>query len=164
LQQVSLQVQILNSLPRLCDAAVLRLTRSCFWLSLVAGACDSLTMVLNGFLLVVLTKSLGLLATFQAIAFGCSTAAVLWNCQVLCSRAAELRLNKAVLLLAGLPFYQAAKAGVLLAPLPTGEERWCCLCMSCLPMLPAQVPRAVQLTLVSSMTAHICFVVFPLPS
>jgi hypothetical protein len=84
--------------------------------------CDSLTMVLTGFLLVVVSKSLGLLAIFQAIAFGCSVAAVLWNWQVLCSRAAELRLNKAVLLLAGLPFYQAAKALVLLAPLPTGGD------------------------------------------
>jgi hypothetical protein len=87
-------------------------------------------MVLTGFLLVVVTKSLGLLATFQAIAFGCSAAAVLWNWQVLCSRAAELRLNKAVLLLAGLPFYQAAKALVLLAHLPTGGESFfrSCLC------------------------------------
>ena len=94
---------------------------SCFWLSLVAGACDSLTLLLTGFLLVNLSKSLlGLLAVFQAIMFGCSAAAVLWNWQALRSRTAELHLNAAVMLLAGMPFYQAAKAGVLLAQLPTG--------------------------------------------
>ena len=76
--------------------------------------------MLTGFLLVNLSKSLGLLAVFQAIMFGCSAAAVLWNWQALRSRTAELHLNAAVMVLAGMPFYQAAKAGVLLAQLPTG--------------------------------------------
>lgn len=97
------------------------LSCSCFWLSLVAGACDSLSMLLTGFLVVNLTRDLGLLAVFQAIAFGCSAAAVLWNWQALSSRLAELHLNKAVLLLASLPFYQAAKAGLLIVGLPVGE-------------------------------------------
>jgi len=112
-----------SSLPALpCHPALLAVVLvSCFWLSLLAGACDSLSLMLTGFLVVNLFKSLATLAVFQAITFGCSAAAVLWNWQALHSRLAELHLNGAVLLLAGLPFYQLAKAGVLLAPLPTGE-------------------------------------------
>ncbi|WIA20821.1 hypothetical protein OEZ85_005176 [Tetradesmus obliquus] len=93
---------------------------SCFWLSLAAGTCDTLALLLTGFLVVAITDSLAVLASFQATAFGCSAAAVLWNWRALSSRAAELHLNGAMLLLAGLPLYQALKAAVLLARLPTG--------------------------------------------
>ncbi|KAF6252281.1 hypothetical protein COO60DRAFT_1644178 [Scenedesmus sp. NREL 46B-D3] len=92
----------------------------CFWLSLAAGACDTLALLLTGFLVVAVTDSLAVLAAFQAIAFGCSAAAVLWNWRALSSRIAELHLNGAMLLLAGLPLYQAIKAAVLLSRLPTG--------------------------------------------
>jgi hypothetical protein len=93
---------------------------SCFWLSLAAGTCDTLALLLTGFLVVAVTNSLAVLAAFQAIVFGCSTAAVLWNWRALSSRAAELHLNGAMLLLAGLPMYQAIKAAVLMARLPIG--------------------------------------------
>ncbi|WIA41112.1 hypothetical protein OEZ86_004740 [Tetradesmus obliquus] len=91
---------------------------SCFWLSLAAGTCDTLALLLTGFLVVAITDSLAVLASFQAIAFGCSAAAVPWNWRALSSRGAELHLNGAMLLLAGLPLYQALKAAVLLARLP----------------------------------------------
>eukprot|EP00882_Tetradesmus_deserticola_P018842 GHRQ01020237.1.p1 GENE.GHRQ01020237.1~~GHRQ01020237.1.p1 ORF type:complete len:597 (+),score=276.17 GHRQ01020237.1:265-1791(+) len=98
----------------------------CFWLSLAAGACDTAVLLLTGFLVVAVTDSLAVLAAFQAIAFGCSAAAVLWNWRALSSRVAELHLNRAMLLLAGLPLYQAIKAAVLLARLPTGVTLGVC--------------------------------------
>lgn len=88
---------------------------SCFWLSLAASTCDSLAMVLTGFLIITVTNNLAIFAAFQAIAFGSCAAAVLWNYRLLCSRAAELRLNAALLGLAGAPFYEFLKAIVLMA-------------------------------------------------
>jgi hypothetical protein len=91
---------------------------SCFWLSLAAGTCDTLALLLTGFMVVAVTSSLAVMAAFRAIAFSCSAAAVLWNWRALSSRVAELHLNGAMLLLAGLPLYQALKAALLLARLP----------------------------------------------
>lgn len=55
---------------------------------LAAGTCDTLALLLTGFLVVAITDSLAVLASFQAIAFGCSAAAVPWNWRALSSRAA----------------------------------------------------------------------------
>ncbi|WIA30035.1 hypothetical protein OEZ86_000130 [Tetradesmus obliquus] len=90
------------------------------------GHLRHLALVLTGFLVVAVTESLAVLAAFQAIAFSCSAAAVLWNWRALASRAAELHLNAALLLLAGLPLYQALTAAVLLARLPTGVTLGVC--------------------------------------
>lgn len=77
-------------------------------------------MLLTGFVVINLTRSLGFLALFQAVAFAGSALAVVWNWRGLCSRVAEVHLNAAVLLLAAMLLYQAIKAGVLMAQLPAG--------------------------------------------
>lgn len=88
------QVSLARGLPlvllRQADPSSLFLcifSRSCFWLSVIAGACDSLCVLLNGYLVMATTSgSLDTLAAFQAIAFGGAAAATLWNWRVLCSR------------------------------------------------------------------------------
>lgn len=71
-------------------------------------------MMLTGFLALTTTKNLATFAAFQAVTFGCSAAAVLWNYKFLCSRVAELRLNTVVLSLAAMPFYEFFKAILLM--------------------------------------------------
>jgi hypothetical protein len=78
--------------------------------------------MLTGFLVIATTEDLATFAKFQAIAFGCCAAAVLWNYRFLCSRTAELRLNAAILGLAAMPFYQLFKAVVLLVQPTTGTH------------------------------------------
>lgn len=87
---------------------------SCFWLTLLATVADSLGALLIGMLVVVTTQGLSPFALVTAVGFGASVLAVLWNTTVLSSRAAELRLNTVVLLLASMPFYQAFKALVII--------------------------------------------------
>lgn len=78
--------------------------------------------MLTGFLVIATTEDLATFAKFQAIAFGCCAAAILWNYRFLCSRTAELRLNAAILGLAAMPFYQLFKAVVLLVQPTTGTH------------------------------------------
>lgn len=98
-----------------------QMLRSCFWLSLICSTCDSLLLLINGYLVVTTTHSLEVLAGYQAVAFGACGVAVLWNCRLLCSRAAELRLNAAVMMLAVMPFYMLLKALVVVAHTSLGE-------------------------------------------
>jgi hypothetical protein len=87
---------------------------SCFWLTLVATVADSLGALLVGLLVVTVTDGLATFALVTAVGFGACAAAVLWNTTVLSSRAAELRLNSVVLMLAAMPFYQAFKGLVII--------------------------------------------------
>jgi hypothetical protein len=87
---------------------------SCFWLTLLATVADSLGALLMGMLVLTVTDGLSAFAIVTAVGFGASVLAVLWNTTLLSSRAAELRLNAVVLLLASMPFYHAFKALVII--------------------------------------------------
>jgi hypothetical protein len=86
---------------------------SCFWLTLAATVADSLGALLVGMLTITVTKGLGTFTLLTAVGFGACALAVLWNTTLLSSRAAELRLNSVVLLLAAMPFYLSLKALVI---------------------------------------------------
>jgi len=87
---------------------------SCFWLTLLATVADSLGALLMGMLVLTTTEGLSPFAIITAVGFGATVLAVLWNTTLLSSRAAELRLNAVVLLLAAMPFYHAFKALVII--------------------------------------------------
>ncbi|KAF8067137.1 mok12 [Scenedesmus sp. PABB004] len=87
---------------------------ACFWLTLVSAACDSLSFMLVGFMVLLVSKSLDAFASFQAVVFGGCAAAVLWNFLLLRSRTAELRLTRTLLALAAMPGYELAKAALVL--------------------------------------------------
>jgi hypothetical protein len=87
---------------------------SCFWLTLLATVADSLGALLLGMLVLTTRPGLSPFAIVTAVGFGASVLAVLWNTTLLSSRAAELRLNAVVLMLAAMPFYHAFKALVII--------------------------------------------------
>lgn len=69
----------------------------------------------RSFLVITTTDNLSVFAAFQAVAFGCAIAAVLWNYVFLRSRVAELRLSVAMMWLSSWPFFFFLKAIVLVA-------------------------------------------------
>lgn len=87
---------------------------SCFWLTLLATVADSLGALLIGMLVLTTTEGLSPFTLVTAVGFGASVLAVLWNTTLLSSRAAELRLNTVVLMLASMPFYHVFKALVII--------------------------------------------------
>lgn len=87
---------------------------SCFWLTLLATVADSLGSLLIGMLVLTVTEGLTPFVVVITVSFGAAALAVLWNTTLLSSRAAELRLNAVVLMLAAMPFYHAFKALVII--------------------------------------------------
>lgn len=115
--------------PTLC---LFRPHRSCFWLSLVASICDTLGLILLGYMVIVSSDQLGYFAAYEAVLAAGSVVAVLWNNRMLCSRTAELRLNTAVLGLATMPGYFFLLAGLIMLMASTPQhQRECLLLVSC---------------------------------
>ena len=89
----------------------------------MCSSCDTALLLLNGYLLIMTTQSLATFAAYQAVSYGACAVAVLWNTRLLSSRAAELRLNAAIMVLAAMPGHMLLKAVVIDLNVSTGWLR-----------------------------------------